>query len=117
VITLLLSLQAAPVVLESDRKAYAEYRQCILSKARDAGSARELTTILKHADKGPCKNLRLAAALEMSADDLEKMATAIDAGNPEPIYASVDDRLATMDHELADEAAATKVSEPSNAPD
>jgi len=117
VIALLLSLQAAPVVLVSDRKAYAEYRQCVFSKARDAGSARERKAVLKHADKGPCKNLRLAAALEMSADDMEKTANAIDADAPEPIHASVESRLAIMDRELADEAAAIEASEPSNAPD
>ncbi len=113
-IALLLSLQAAPVVLETDRIAFADYRQCVLSQARDARGRKE---VLGHADKGPCKNLRLAAALEMSADDLEKMAAASDAGNPEPVHASVDARLAIMDRELADEAAATKVSDPSNAPD
>ncbi len=112
-----LLLQVAPVVLESDRVAFEEYRQCVLAKVREATSENARASIHPHSKNGPCQNLRVAAALEMSADDMEKTADAFDAGHPEPAYAKVAARLAIMDRELAAEVAAIKTSEPSNAPD
>jgi hypothetical protein len=82
-------------VSQSDRTSFEDYRQCVLQIARTTKSQANPNSVLTLAE-GDCRDARLAAGLEMTADDLEK---ADDLAAP----SNSDVRMARLTDELVEE--------------
>lgn len=90
-IALLMAVQVA-VVAKADRVAFEDYRQCVLQVARATTSTAKPRALVEKAESD-CHDARLAAELEITADDLEAAGDLIAPSNSDARMAVLTDEL------------------------